>query len=321
MFMGAQIRGDWAWLPQPFYQKALWRAVWRSGLADALTRGVTIQELAAERFSPSLVEATLSLLQAQGWVRCRGQRWRWRRHPRGASRAVVQTEAMVRWLTLSDRLRPGSGVEKELSAIELKALSRARAAREGDELVAWLMRCFRPRPKEQWLDVGGGNGALARRLAPRVAGVTLADRPAVIAWLRRRRLPSSIRLWGGDVTRSLPPGRYHGIALVRFCENHPPTVVRSLLASLGSRLYVGGRLWLVGYFRTRHPESDWFALNIAVHAPEGRPYTIGELRQIADAASLQVAEVTHSPRGGYTAIGLVSRRPAPIRTHPGGPPR
>lgn len=319
--MGAQVRGDWAWLPQPFYQQALWRAVWRTGLADALTRGVTIQELEAEQFSPPLVVATLSLLQAQGWVQCQGERWSWRRHPSGASRAVAQTEAMARWLTLADRLRPGWAMEDELSVIELEALSRARAARQADELMAWLTRCLRPRPKEQWLDVGGGNGALARRLAGRGAGVTLADRPPVIAWLRRRRLPASVRLWGGDVTRSLPPGRYHGIALVRFCENHPPSVVRYLLAGLGSRLYGGGRLWLVGYFRTRHPKSEWFALNVAVHAPQGRPYTIGALCQIAAGAGLRVARVADSPRGGYTAIALVNKRPAPIRTRPGAPPR
>lgn len=319
--MAPQVHGDWAWLPQPFYQQALWRAVWRSGLADALTRGVTVQELAAEHFSPSLVLATLSLLQAQGWVRCQGERWSWRRHPSEVSRAVVQTEAMAKWLTLSDRLRPGSGGEAEVSAIELQALSRARAAREANELVSWLVRCFCPRPKEQWLDVGGGNGALARRLAREGAEVTLADRPSVVAWLRRRRLPSSLRLWGGDVTRSLPPGRYHGIALVRFLENHPAEAVRSLLAGLGSRLRGGGRLWLVGYFRPRHPKSDWFALNVAVHAPEGRPYTVAELRQIAAAAGLRVEQAVDSPRGGYTAIALVSRRPAPIRTRLGAPPR
>lgn len=114
------------------------------------------------------------------------------------------------------------------------------------------------------LDVGCGDGLLARKLASRAGSVTGVDRSPDMLRLARRNVPGNVTLIEGDYLGSpgLREGGYDFVSAVAVVHH---TVFEDAVARLVRLLAPGGRLVIVGlaYNRTL---TDWLISGCGVPA-------------------------------------------------------
>jgi 2-polyprenyl-3-methyl-5-hydroxy-6-metoxy-1,4-benzoquinol methylase len=103
---------------------------------------------------------------------------------------------------------------------------------------------------ERALDVGCGEGILARRLARRVPHVVAIDADARSIELAREQGGDVEYLLGDFMTEPLQPTSFDLVACIAALHHMDP---RAALQRMGSLLRPGGRLVVVGLARSRHP--------------------------------------------------------------------
>ncbi|MFE9019768.1 class I SAM-dependent methyltransferase [Streptomyces sp. NPDC007808] len=105
------------------------------------------------------------------------------------------------------------------------------------------------------LDVGCGDGLLARKLATRAASVTGVDRSARMIRLAREQPPGDVTYVEGDYLEEgiLPEGAYDFVSAVAVVHHAP---FEKAVGRLVRLLAPGGRLVIVGMAYDRTP-LDW----------------------------------------------------------------
>lgn len=109
----------------------------------------------------------------------------------------------------------------------------------------------------RWLDVGGGDGAVAAAVLPHVAGVSAdvlelaAVGPLVRERAREAGLEGRLGFVEGDFLRDAPPRGYDVLSFVRVLHDWPPQIAREVLARAAGSLAPGGRVVVCEEFRTR----------------------------------------------------------------------
>jgi demethylspheroidene O-methyltransferase len=109
----------------------------------------------------------------------------------------------------------------------------------------------------RWLDVGGGDGALATEVLGRVPHVRadVYNLPAVEPLVARRaaeaRLEGRLGFVGGDFLREPLPRGYGVLSFVRVLHDWPAEVARTLLEKAHAALEPGATLVVCEEFRTR----------------------------------------------------------------------
>jgi SAM-dependent methyltransferase len=114
------------------------------------------------------------------------------------------------------------------------------------------------------LDVGCGDGLLARKLAQRARSVTGVDRSPEMIRLARTEPAGNVTFVAGDYLdeTTLPEGAYDFVSAVAVVHHSP---LEEALVRLARLVAPGGRLAVVGMARTRSPR-DWLIALCAVPA-------------------------------------------------------
>jgi SAM-dependent methyltransferase len=134
--------------------------------------------------------------------------------------------------------------EEQLASFE--ASMSAGCAPIIESLLGAKDRLFRPKggsDRVRWLDVGGGDGTLARGVVPRVAHVDadVFNLPALRPLFERARTPR-VGFVGGDFLRGDLPGGYDVVSFVRVLHDWPNDVATMLLKKAWSAVRPGGRI-------------------------------------------------------------------------------
>lgn len=131
----------------------------------------------------------------------------------------------------------------------------------------------------RWLDVGGGDGALAAGVLTEVASLEAdvfnlpSTRPLVEARIEAAGLRGRMRFVGGDFFSEPLPGGYDVVSFVRVLHDWDERRARELLAAGARALAPGGRLVICEEFRTRErlaAQFFWTYFLMGVDACESR---------------------------------------------------
>ncbi|WP_295546376.1 methyltransferase [uncultured Pseudacidovorax sp.] len=135
----------------------------------------------------------------------------------------------------------------QLADAQVAAYSRLMAS-SVPFVAAQLLQAYRVRGHRRWLDVGGGEGALASclALASPSLRVQVFDLPAVArraeARFAREGLAVRCTATGGDFLRDALPTGCDVVSLVRVLHDHDDEAALRLLKAVRAALPVGGRL-------------------------------------------------------------------------------
>jgi SAM-dependent methyltransferase/DNA-binding HxlR family transcriptional regulator len=115
-----------------------------------------------------------------------------------------------------------------------------------ESFVATSERLFAPlagSPRTRWLDVGGGDGTLARGILPRVGHVDadVFNLPALRPLVERVRTPR-VGFVAGDFLREALPAGYDVLSFVRVLHDWPNEVATMLMNKAFDAVRPGGRI-------------------------------------------------------------------------------
>jgi SAM-dependent methyltransferase len=163
--------------------------------------------------------------------------------------------------------------------------------------------------REHLLDVAGGSGVYAAVMAERFPrlSVTLFDRPPVCALARERfrRLERDgrFRAVAGDFFRDPLPGGCDVALLSHVLHDWPPDDCVRLLGKVHAALPAGGEVVVHDFMpdaRGASPEASLFALTLVLDTPQGRVYTLSEVRELLEGAGFD--RVQHQAVAGGTSV-------------------
>jgi demethylspheroidene O-methyltransferase len=172
---------------------------------------------------------------------------------------------------------------------------------------------------EKLLDVGGGDGTFliaAATAAPRLE-LQLFDLPPVVAIARQRILEAGLsgraKAFAGNFLTDDLPGGADLVVLNRVLHDHDDAAARMILASIRKAIAPGGTLLIAEPMAgTRGAEASgdaYFGFYLLAMG-QGRPRTLGEIRQLLDASGFATAKEV------ATATPLIARivtaRPATL---------
>jgi SAM-dependent methyltransferase len=148
-------------------------------------------------------------------------------------------------------------------------------------------------------DVGGGTGALLRRIlekAPQVSGI-LFDTPATVAAARAALGGTSIAVVGGDLFARIPDGDL--LILSRVLHDWGDAACARILARARAAMRPGGRLAIAERLLPDQPGPASLAaawdVHMMVNNTAGRERTLGDYRQLLHAAGFVLTSRTDLP--------------------------
>lgn len=204
-------------------------------------------------------------------------------------------------------LRAGGGRLAELWSYGAQADPEAVAAysrlmRESQPMVAdQALAAYAFRRHRRMLDIGGGEGAFAARVAsaaPKL-DITVFDLPTVAGLARNRMADDSrITLHPGDFrVDPIPPG-YDLITLVRVLHDHDDPVAATLLAAIREALPAHGRLLIVepmaGTPGAERSGDAYFGMYLAAMG-SGRPRRPAEIEAMLRTAGFARSRLLSTP--------------------------
>ena len=141
---------------------------------------------------------------------------------------------------------------------------------------------------ETLLDVGGGLGAFAVAFCRRypLLKATLVEHPRVVALARRAirdaGMAKRVQVMGLDFCRDALPRGFDAAFVSNVLHGHGADENRSLLGRIHNCLNPGGKLILRDVFMNRDRTAPaWgtlFSVLLLLHTPQGRCYTLDEIR-------------------------------------------
>jgi ubiquinone/menaquinone biosynthesis C-methylase UbiE len=175
-----------------------------------------------------------------------------------------------------------------------------------------LLPCLRPPQGARILDVGGGPGTFALKLAQRDASLrlTVLDLPPVVAAAAEIHAGQAgidrIAFLGGNYHLTpLPPGQ----DIVLYCgalHQEPEEAVAPLFARMRAALRPGGQIWVVDLLldddRCTPAYSALFQVNMLLMRPTARVHAAGRVLELLADAGFRGAKASPIPDTPY---GLV----------------
>lgn len=167
------------------------------------------------------------------------------------------------------------------------------------------------------LDVGGGDGVLARALLDRfpdleVEVLDLEDGLEMCRGERDRLASGRLRLTVGDARRVARPGRHHLVLVNELLELFPAAEKRAILQNAAAALAPGGRLAVVKFTLSpdalRPPGAALFAFRMAMKNPGAYLETDAEVAEMLRACGC--APVAVHDLAGIKSILIAGRAPA-----------
>jgi 2-polyprenyl-3-methyl-5-hydroxy-6-metoxy-1,4-benzoquinol methylase len=226
------------------------------------------------------------------------------------ARLLHHVNKMRGWLQLDQVIRTGKAVPKDWTTFDLRAMVSAMGERQVEVLDEIVDRCFAYAGTiRTMVDIGGAVGHLSRRFRRRGVEATLFDREETLPIAREYlgEEGAAVKMVGGDLTSSLPAGRFDLVYFGNVLHIYSPETDARVTREAFSITTPGGTIAIQDYLWGMSRESAMFAVNMLRSTESGGVWTEQQHRGwLKEAGFVGIEVQTLETSGAQLVLG---RRP------------